>query len=387
MPPMVGAPWWAASDRSKLFEKGRTTLAAAKRESLKRLPSAPQPPVESAPAEEDFPEDSEVEPPKSLPTLDRQRSSWVKALTLLKRKMGTEKQQPVKTSPTSLPSTMTKRRASFLGSSMVASFTRKSSARIVPDFDGEPASSSRDPLPLVTVEDAISRLSADCQHDDWLTRNEAISALPTILAALPPAALRSALDSLGEPLSQQLADLRSAIVRSACECVIELATQHRGTLASSTLVPTVLPRLLSNLALLKVFASASISAASVLVGLAPSTATLKVLIIHTKASQKQVRAGSFELLAILLNSGKAEVSTAAAAAAPPPFRLPPKGLSAALAALGRGVSDPDGATRSAAARAYWAAIDAAYDQQALERWLATLGAMERKLVQRYDAQK
>ena len=68
---------------------------------------------------------------------------------------------------------------------MVASFTRKSSARIVPDFDGEPASSSRDPLPLVTVEDAISRLSADCQHDDWLTRNEAISALPTILAALP----------------------------------------------------------------------------------------------------------------------------------------------------------------------------------------------------------
>ena len=100
-----------------------------------------------------------------------------------------------------------------------------------------------------------------------------------------------------------------------------------------------------------------------------------------------MRAGSFELLAILLNSGKAEVSTAAAAAAPPPFRLPPKGLSAALAALGRGVSDPDGATRSAAARAYWAAIDAAYDQQALERWLATLGAMERKLVQRYDAQK
>ena len=116
MPPMVGAPWWAASDRSKLFEKGRTTLAAAKRESLKRLPSAPQPPVESAPAEEDFPEDSEVEPPKSLPTLDRQRSSWVKALTLLKRKMGTEKQQPVKTSPTSLPSTMTKRRASFFSS-------------------------------------------------------------------------------------------------------------------------------------------------------------------------------------------------------------------------------------------------------------------------------
>ena len=111
---MVGAPWWAASDRSKLFEKGRTTLGCSEARitekaafcALSGLWSQHQ-------LRKTFLKDSEVEPPKSLPTLDRQRSSWVKALTLLKRKMGTEKQQPVKTSPTSLPSTMTK--SLFLG--------------------------------------------------------------------------------------------------------------------------------------------------------------------------------------------------------------------------------------------------------------------------------
>ena len=66
-----------------------------------------------------------------------------------------------------------------------------------------------------------------------------------LCAALPPDALIPALASLGEPLSAQLADLRSAIVRAACDTLRELATVYGPALAlgSMPLIVAVLPQL------------------------------------------------------------------------------------------------------------------------------------------------
>jgi hypothetical protein len=209
-----------------------------------------------------------------------------------------------------------------------------------------------------------------------------------LCAALPPDALIPALASLGEPLSAQLADLRSAIVRAACDTLRELATVYGPALAlgSMPLIVAVLPQLLSNLALLKAFSTVSVSAASVLIGLAPCATALKVLISHTKAAQWQARQGAYELMSILLLAGKEDGGTGGAAASLPSslptFRVSLKGLEAVLAAVARGLNDPDGAARSAAARAYWAALDAGHDMKVLDAWLSSLAAKEQKLIQR-----
>ena len=63
-------------------------------------------------------------------------------------------------------------------------------------------------------------------------------------------------------------------------------------------------------------------------------------------------------------------------------RVSLKGLEAVLAAVARGLNDPDGAARSAAARAYWAALDAGHDMKVLDAWLSSLAAKEQKLIQR-----
>ena len=135
-------------------------------------------------------------------------------------------------------------------------------------------------------------------------------------------------------------------------------------------------QLLLNLALLKAFASLSATTATVCVGLAPSTAALKVCISNAKAaSQKQVRQGSLEYLAQLLSDAS--------------FEIPPRGVAAAMAALGaskpagRGVTDPDGAVRTAAARAYWLAAARYPDAEEVAGWFAKLGDKERKLVEKH----
>ena len=210
---------------------------------------------------------------------------------------------------------------------------------------------------------------ADVKADDWSKRRASITAVPALLAPLDGDALKGKLDSLAEPLVLQLCDLRSAIVRSACEMLRGLAGKHGAAIAP--LVAAVLPQLMANLCLLKVFAQPSAETTSVLLAAAPSTAALKVLVESAKDPHKQVRQGAYAGLAQMIPLDG--------------FVVPPKGLAAVLTALGtsatpgRGVTDSDGTTRSAAARVYWAAA-ARYPGKQTEAWLAKLDDKERKLV-------
>ena len=55
------------------------------------------------------------------------------------------------------------------------------------------------------------------------------------------------------------------------------------------LVSAVLPQLLYNFSLLKVFHDVSATAATVVLGLAPSGGALRVLVEHSRDEKKQVR--------------------------------------------------------------------------------------------------
>ena len=98
-----------------------------------------------------------------------------------------------------------------------------------------------------------------------------------------------------------------------------------------------------------------------------------MLVDHSRDPKKQVRLGAIELLGLLLADRK--------------FEIPPKGVAAALGALGasgqgRGVTDADGATRAAAAKAFWAAKEG-YPGKLVEGFYAKLGDKERKLVEKH----
>ena len=218
------------------------------------------------------------------------------------------------------------------------------------------------------MDEARERMMLTDQ-DDWQARNSAILSLPALFAdaAGSEDALKSAVEAMREPLSSQLADLRSAIVRSACTVLRDIVLAHGAPLAP--LVSHVLPQLLLNLALLKVVAAPSAATAKAVLGAggAPSIGAFKVLLEHAKDTRKQVRQGSFELLGVLLANRA--------------VTIPPKGLAAALAALEKGVVDADGATRGNAAKAYWAAA-AYYPGKQCTEWLAKLGPKEKKLVEK-----
>lgn len=231
-----------------------------------------------------------------------------------------------------------------------------------------PASAPKD------LTEARATLS-DVKADDWSRRRASIVAVPSLLAALEGDELRRELDSLADPVVLQLCDLRSAIVRSACDMLCELASKHGAAIAP--LVAAVLPQLQSNLCLLKVVAQPSAECANTLLSAAPSIAALKVLLESAKDPHKQVRRGAYAALALVI--------------ALDGFVVPPKGLAAVLkvlgtsAASGRGVTDSDAPTRAAAARVYWAAA-ARYEGKQTEAWLGKLEAKERKLVDKYKPQ-
>jgi hypothetical protein len=183
-------------------------------------------------------------------------------------------------------------------------------------------------------------------------------------------ALKEALQALKEPLVRQLSDLRSAIVRTTCDVLSQLAVAHSSALAP--VASHVLPQLLNNLFLLKVFASPSAAAARTLLTHAPSTAALKVLVEGSKDSHRQVRVGCMELIGLLMSVND--------------FEIPPKGLAAALGALGssgRGICDADSVTRTQAARAYWA-VRARYPGEQVDAWYQKLSEKERKIVDKHQ---
>ena len=280
---------------------------------------------------------------------------------LLKSKPRRKTVSPERTSPQRSVSVFTLLRAA-LGFSHL-----RGSARVADLGDQGPSS----------LDEAKLRLCAAGKDDDWEARMAAMRALPELLEALAADSdrLQAAADSLGAPVVKQLGDLRSAIVRAACALLERLTLQHGHTMAP--LVAAALPQLLTNLALLKVFASASSRAATVALQKAPSTAALRALVAASRDAKKQTRQGALELMGVLLQ-------------VPPDssFQVPPKGLAAALGALGTststerfGVTDPDGAVRTAAARAFWAARRS-YPGKMVDGWLAQLADKERKLVDR-----
>ena len=305
------------------------------------------------------------------------------ALSLLKSKRSPQQKNakdPSVSSPTRGPSALTiiqgvlrLRRLTLLGGT--------GTARVAPDVTAAATSLHRRTAPA-SVDEAVALMSAvgkdsrgRSEDDDWEGRNLAILSLPSLLEPLAVQAERwkEALPPLGKALSTSLADLRSAIVRSACDVLRELAAAHRAALAP--LVTAVLPQLLQNLALLKAFSTASATAATVLVGLAPSNAALRVLVEQSKDPKKQVRQGSLELIGVLLGCA-------------PTFVVAPKGLAAALGAIGtsgsagHGITDPDGGCRNAAARTFWVA-QRSYPGEQVDRWLGELGVKETKLVERH----
>ena len=99
--------------------------------------------------------------------------------------------------------------------------------------------------PPRNLDEALARMAEASRDDDWLGRNAAIQALPGLLEPLAaqPDALKKAMDALGEPMSRQLADLRSAIVRSACDALRQLAIRHARALAPLVTAGALFPRI------------------------------------------------------------------------------------------------------------------------------------------------
>ena len=113
--------------------------------------------------------------------------------------------------------------------------------------DRSSTSEATDPAarPPRNLDEALARMAEASRDDDWLGRNAAIQALPGLLEPLAaqPDALKKAMDALGEPMSRQLADLRSAIVRSACDALRQLAIRHARALAPLVTAGALFPRI------------------------------------------------------------------------------------------------------------------------------------------------
>lgn len=277
------------------------------------------------------------------------RSGSSKRLSLLKQKLWSKQQRRA-------------RERTFFAALRAVLLLRK--YRVAPNAPDAPAACQ-------SVAEACERLASN-RDDDWQSRNDALLALPQLISSISAdeTALSGAIARLGEPLSLQLGDLRSTIVRNACAVLQDSVSAHGVSLAP--LVSHVLPQLLQNLCLLKVFASPSLATAIAILGDggAPSLGAFKALLERTKDPRKQIRKGAFELLGVLVSNRSA-------------FAIPPKGLAAALAAFSRGIVDADGSTRGAAAASFWRASEA-YPGKQVTEWLGKLGEKtpERKLLEK-----
>ena len=81
---------------------------------------------------------------------------------------------------------------------------------------------------------------------DWEKRQAALNAVPALVAdAAAAGGLTPALERLSKVLAIQLDDLRSAIVRAACEALTAVAAAHGG--GAAPLLALVLPQLFRNL--------------------------------------------------------------------------------------------------------------------------------------------
>ena len=174
---------------------------------------------------------------------------------------------------------------------------------------------------------------------DWEKRQAALNAVPALVAdAAANGGLTPALERLSKVLAIQLDDLRSAIVRAACEALTAMAAAHSG--GAAPLLALVL-KLFRNLYVTKK-AIRRVRRRRRTLRAVPTEAALQVVLAHAKDSHlgaPRLR----RLLTLLLKTGVGHD------AAPPELS---KGISlgAALVAL---ISDKDAGVRTLGAKAYW----------------------------------
>ena len=144
-----------------------------------------------------------------------------------------------------------------------------------------------------SIEEACTLLSGG--YDEWERRCAVIASVPGLLGATAAGELEQAMKALVDPFSKQLADLRSATVRAACDTLCTVAETH--TAACAPLASGVLPKLLENTYVtVKVISQESGKAAAYLVAHAPSKEMIKALLHATKDEHHQARTSAVALL-------------------------------------------------------------------------------------------
>jgi hypothetical protein len=212
-----------------------------------------------------------------------------------------------------------------------------------------------------SIEEACTLLMGS--YDEWERRVAVIGSVPPLLRAKEGADLEQAMRNLIDPLSKQLADLRSATVRAACYALCAIAEAQ--TAAAASLAAGVLPALLKNAYVtVKVISQESAKAGACIVARAPSNAMIKVLLTFTKDEHHQSRTCAVGVIGQLVANAE--------------FAVPPKALPAVMSALRTLIEDSNSATRNAAASTYWQ-IQARFPKEA-ETWLKAIAAKEQKLV-------
>ena len=143
------------------------------------------------------------------------------------------------------------------------------------------------------------------EHEDWMKRRDALASIPPILMSasqLANGSLDGLLQALVKPITSQLADLRSSIVRAATTLLDSLMSAHGKSVG--VLAAGVMPQLLRNTYVsVKAISMASNETALKLVAAAPTFSLISVLLSWSHDSHHQARKGCAEGLPIAFNAG------------------------------------------------------------------------------------
>jgi len=200
-----------------------------------------------------------------------------------------------------------------------------------------------------------SRVEGGEAHEDWTKRTAALEQIPALVnQAAELGSLETVLEGLAKPISSQLEDLRSGVVKVACAILDQMASTHGRAIA--VLVIGVLPQLLKNAYnSTKPICNPSNATTLSLLAAAPVHAVFSVLLPSFSDSHHQTRKACADGIAALIGAGMAFNDRQLAE------------VSKVLKALTADASKP---TRDAAAKCYWLVR---------ERWPALAEALHAKL--------
>ena len=194
--------------------------------------------------------------------------------------------------------------------------------------------------PLISREAATKLSKAATEaHEQWETRTAALQELlPLFQRAADEEVLEWVQEAVSRPLASQLEDLRSSVVRVACDVVTALLKAHGRAIAP--LVTALLPSLLHNACnVVKVIANSSSTVALLVAETVPTPPLLACLLHHSSDKHAQTRRAVCDSFAAAIAQG-----------APISERL----VGETTKALGRLTADSDVKAREAAGRAFWA---------------------------------